>query len=55
MQTSEYLRSSQNREKNEDKYTNSLAKNQVFAIIHMRDIQKNVLSKFVRLCMETPK
>ena len=27
----------------EDKYTKSLAKNQVYAIVHLRDIQKNVL------------
>ena len=38
----------------EDKYTKSLAKNQVYAIIHMRDIWKNVLPKFVKLCMEMP-
>ena len=38
----------------EDKYTKSLAKNQVYAIVHTRDIQKNVLPKFIKLCMETP-
>ena len=38
----------------EDKYTKSLAKNQVCAIFHMLDIRKNVLPKFVKLCMETP-
>ena len=38
----------------EDKYTKSLAKNQVYAIVHMRDIRKNVLPKFIKLCMETP-
>ena len=38
----------------EDKYTKSLAKNQVYAIVHMRDIQKNVLPKFIKLCMEMP-
>ena len=27
----------------EDKYTKSLAKNQVYAIVHMRDTRKNVL------------
>ena len=27
----------------EDKYTKSLAKNQVYAIVHMRDTWKNVL------------
>ena len=36
-----------------DKYTKSLAKNQVCAIFHMRDIQKNVLPKFIKLCIET--
>ena len=29
----------------EDKYAKSLAKNQVCAIFHMRDIRKNVLPK----------
>ena len=37
----------------EVKYTKSLAKNQVYAIVHMQDIRKNVLSKFIKLCMET--
>ena len=37
----------------EDKYTKSLAKSQVYAIVHMRDIRKNVLPKFIKLCMET--
>ena len=32
----------------------SLAKNQVCAIIIIRDIRKKVLPKFIRLCMETP-
>ena len=32
----------------EDKYTKSLAKNQVSAIIHIRDIRENVLPKFIR-------
>ena len=41
-------------EMKEDKYSKSLAKNQVDAIVHMRDIRKNVLPKFVKLCMETP-
>ena len=36
----------------EDKYTKSLAKNQVHAIVHIRDIRKNVLPKFIKLCME---
>ena len=38
----------------EDKYTKSLAKNQVYAMVHMRDIRNNVLPKFIKLCMETP-
>ena len=39
----------------EDKYTKSLlAKSQVCAIFEMRDILKNVLPKFITLCMETP-
>ena len=38
----------------DDKYTKSLAKNKVCAIIHMRDTRKLVLPKFKRLCMETP-
>ena len=38
----------------EDIYTKSYAKNQVYAIVHMRDTRKNVLPKFIQLCMETP-
>ena len=38
----------------EDKYAKSLAKSQVYAIVHMRDIRKNVLPKFLKLCMGTP-
>ena len=38
----------------DNKYTKSLAKNQIYAIVHMRDIRKNVLPKFIKLCMETP-
>ena len=38
----------------EDKFTKSLAKNQVCAIFHLRDVRKNVLPKFVKLCIETP-
>ena len=41
-------------EMKEDKYTKSLAKNQVYAIVHMWGIRKNVLPKFIKLCMETP-
>ena len=38
----------------EDKFTKSLAKNQVCAIFHVRDVRKNVLPKFIKLCIETP-
>ena len=38
----------------ENKYTKSLAKNQVYRIVHMRDSRKNVLPKFIKLCMEAP-
>ena len=37
----------------EDKYTKSLAKNQVCVIINVRDIRQNFLPKVIRLCMET--
>ena len=37
-----------------DKDTKTLAKNQVFEIFQMRDIGKNGLPKFIKLCMETP-
>ena len=37
----------------EDKYTKLLAKNQVCAIFQMRDIRKNDLPKFIKLCTET--
>ena len=53
IQTSQY-RKSRILEMKEDKYTKRLAKNQVCANIHMRDIWKNVLPKFIRICMETP-
>ena len=53
METFKY-RKSRIWEMKEDKYTKSLAKNQVYAIVHMRDIRKNVLPKFIKLCMETP-
>ena len=39
----------------EHKYAKSLANDQVYAIVHMRDIRKNVLPKFIKLCMETPR
>ena len=35
-------------------HTKSLATNQVYAIVHMRDIWKNVWPKFIKFCMETP-
>ena len=38
----------------EGKYTKSLAKNQVCAIFHMRDVRKNVLPKFIKLFVQTP-
>ena len=41
-------------EMKEDKYAKSLAKNQVYAIVYMRDIRENVLPNFIKLCMETP-
>ena len=53
IQTSQY-RKSRILEMKEDKYTKRLAKDQVCANIHMRDIWKNVLPKFIRICMETP-
>ena len=36
------------------KYTKPLAKNQVRRIFRIRDIRRNVLSKFTEICMETP-
>ena len=41
-------------EMKKDKYTKTLAKNQVCEIFQMRDIGKNGLPKFINLCMETP-
>ena len=37
----------------EEKYSKSLAKNRVYAIVHMQDIRKNVSPKFIMLCVET--
>ena len=37
----------------ERKYTKTLAKIQVGAIFHMRDIRRNVLSKFIELYGDT--
>ena len=53
MQTVVY-RESQIWEIKEDIYTKSLTKNQVCVIFHMQDIRKNVLRKFIKLCMEMP-
>ena len=53
MQTTQY-RKSRIWEMKEDIYANSLAKNQVRAIFHKRDIRRNILPKFIKLCMETP-
>ena len=47
MKTRQY-RKSRIWEMKEDKYTKGLEKNQVSAIIHFRDIRKNVLPKFIR-------
>ena len=41
-------------EMKEDKYTKRFAKNQFCAIFQMRDIRKNDLPKFKKLCLETP-
>ena len=41
-------------EMKKDKYTKTLAKNQVCEIFEMRDIGKNGLPEFIKLCMETP-
>ena len=41
-------------EMREDKFENSIAKNQVYAIFHMRDTWNNVLHKFIMLYMEMP-
>ena len=38
----------------EDKYTKGITKNQVCALFQMRNIRKNGLPKFIKLCMETP-
>jgi len=37
-----------------DKYTKTVAKNQVCEIFQLRDIGRNGLPKFTRLCTETP-
>ena len=53
LQTIQY-RKSRIWEVKEDKYAKGLAKNQVCAMFHLRDIRKTVLPKFIKLCMETP-
>ena len=53
MQTTQYRRT-RIWEIKKDKYTKTLAKNQVCEIFQMRDIGKNGLPKFIKLCMETP-
>ena len=35
-------------------YTKTLAKIQVRGIFRIRDIRKNILPKFIEICMETP-
>ena len=41
-------------EKKEGKYAKTLAKIQVTAIFLMQDMRRNVLSKFIGICMERP-
>ena len=36
------------------KYAKTLAKIQVRGLFHIRDIRRNVLFKFIEICMETP-
>ena len=42
------------REMKKDKYAKQHAKNQVCAIFRMQDTRKNVLPKFIKLCVKTP-
>ena len=42
------------KEVKEGEYAKRLAKIQVCALFHAGDIQRNVLIKLIRLCMETP-
>ena len=37
----------------EGRYTKTVTKFQVSTIFHMQDIQRNVVPKFIELCMET--
>ena len=52
MQTIQYRRT-RIWEMKKDKYTKTPAKNQVCEIFQMRDIGKNGLPTFIKLCMET--
>ena len=52
MQTIQYRRT-RIWEMKKDIYTKTLAKNQVCEIFQMREIGKNGLPKFIKLCMET--
>ena len=36
------------------KYAKTLAKIQFRAIFHMRDIQRNILPKFIEICLDNP-
>ena len=42
------------KEEKEDEYSNSVAQIQVCAMFCAGDIGRNVLLKYIRLCMETP-
>ena len=44
----------QNLEMKVGTYTKTLAKIQVRGIFRIRDIRRNVLPKFIEICMETP-
>ena len=37
------------------KYANTLAKIQVRGMFRIRDIRRNVLPKYIEICMETPR
>ena len=41
-------------EKKEGNYVNTFAKIQVTANVLMEDMRRNVLPKFIEICMETP-
>ena len=53
IKTIEHLKSTIEQIK-EDEYSNSLAKIQVCGMFRAGDIRRNVLIKFIRICMETP-